>query len=460
MEDHVFDSFLELCKEFAETLTGLEIFNYTDPAYNSCKEYELFSNNASDFLYRRGAFKPPVPSGNSLKCIGGMRLIIQTGVVQLDTPTSRAISLPKQLYREMFNAFHLNKRSVDAGSTSGSSFWAVEDGADGDSYLALNHRQSFDGDNGEAHVCEMILSYSFQTRLTCGYLRGSPKSNLAEVVAQMRALPQQMLHPISLPVLLASYQLTAHKTQSCYDARARLEQLEYNVAQCQEAKSGSEVMVFAIPCDTDALVREMAECYRDTTSNSTKDYGAVLEGIEEALDTFWDMCSVFDIDEIKTIISQKHMKLVNELAAERRNGGFIDQNWNKTPVTKLPAVLGPSYLPIFLFVGVLSFGFLAIRVVNFLLNWPLFMPIGLSHEGDSGGQSEGPSMRPVDVVVYVLSLVPMMVFATLLYKSGRRKGPTIKKWDMEKSQNGSKEVSLPANGELPARYDTFQCSYR
>lgn len=60
---------------------------------------------------------------------------IQANEVHLDTPTSRAISLPKHLYREMFDAFHLNKRCVDAGSIAGSSFWAAEDGIDGDSYL-------------------------------------------------------------------------------------------------------------------------------------------------------------------------------------------------------------------------------------------------------------------------------------------------------------------------------------
>jgi predicted DNA-binding protein YlxM (UPF0122 family) len=134
----------------------------------------------------------------------------------------------------------------------------------------------------------------------------------------MRALPQQMLHPISLPVLLASYQLTPHKTQSCHDARARLEQLEHSVAQCQEAGSGSEVMLLAMPCDMDALIREMAECYSVTRSNTTKDYGVVLEGIEEALDTFWDMCSVFDVNETtdqedssREAIEKIHRKLVS-----------------------------------------------------------------------------------------------------------------------------------------------------
>ncbi|CAG9952259.1 unnamed protein product [Clonostachys rosea f. rosea IK726] len=246
----------------------------------------------------------------------------------------------------------------------------------------------------------------------------------------------------------------------------------------------------------DALIREMAECYSDTRSNTTKDYGVVLEGIEEALDTFWDMCSVFDVNEttdqedssreaiekihrklvstvhffamkleglesfvadtqsrleiqrkmIKTIISQKNMKLVDKLAAERRNGGFIDQNWNKTPVTKLPAVFGSGYM--FVFLCVLSSGFLAIKLVNLLFNRLLSVPLGLRSEGDSEGQYEGPSMRPVDVIVYILSLIPMAVFITLLYKSGRRKGATIKEWGMEESQDGSKEGSLPTNGEL------------
>ncbi|CAI6094521.1 unnamed protein product [Clonostachys chloroleuca] len=245
----------------------------------------------------------------------------------------------------------------------------------------------------------------------------------------------------------------------------------------------------------DALVQEMAECYSDARSSKTEHYGVILEGIEKALDTLWDMCSVFGVNEttdkedssreaiekihrklvstvhffamkleglesfvadtqsrlkiqrkmIKTIISQKNMKLVDKLAAERRNGGFIDQNWNKTPVTKLPVVLGPNYLPIFAFVGVLSFGFLAIRLLNFLLNRLLFVPIGLRSEGDFEGQYEGPIMRTVDVIVYVLSLVPMAVFVSLLYRSGKRKAATVKEWGMGESQDG---MSLPANGEL------------
>ncbi|CAH0045123.1 unnamed protein product [Clonostachys solani] len=248
----------------------------------------------------------------------------------------------------------------------------------------------------------------------------------------------------------------------------------------------------------DDLVREMAECYRDTTSNSIKDYGAVLEGIEEALDTFWDMCLVFDVNEtadqedssreaiekihrklvstvhffamkleglesfvattqsrlkvqrkmIKTILSQKNMKLVEKLAAERRNGGFVEKNWNQTPGAKLTTVFGPSYLPMFVFVGVLSFGFLAIKLVNFLLNQLLSVPIKLRGRGDPEGQYESPRMRRADVIVYILALVPMAVFVTLLYKSGKRKGAAIKEWDLEKLQDGSKEGSLPTNGEL------------
>uniref|UniRef100_A0A0B7K3W5 C2H2-type domain-containing protein n=1 Tax=Bionectria ochroleuca TaxID=29856 RepID=A0A0B7K3W5_BIOOC len=75
MENHMFDSFLEHCQEFPQASTGLEIFNYTDPAYNSCERYDLFSRNLSEFLHRRGAFKPPVPLGNNVKCIGGLRLM-------------------------------------------------------------------------------------------------------------------------------------------------------------------------------------------------------------------------------------------------------------------------------------------------------------------------------------------------------------------------------------------------
>jgi hypothetical protein len=71
-----------------------------------------------------------VAHGHSLRYIR-----IQTNEVHLDTPTTRAIFLPKELHREMFNTFHLNKRSVDAGSIAGSLFWAAEDGVDGDSYL-------------------------------------------------------------------------------------------------------------------------------------------------------------------------------------------------------------------------------------------------------------------------------------------------------------------------------------
>ncbi|VUC31402.1 unnamed protein product [Clonostachys rosea] len=257
-------------------------------------------------------------------------------------------------------------------------------------------------------------------------------------------------------------------------------------------------MLLARPCDVDALVRQMAECSRNTTSNSPQDYGAVLEGIEEALDTFWDMCSVFDVSEtteqedsgrkaiekihrklvstvhfyamkleglesfiattqsrlkvqrkmIKAIVSQKNIRMMEKLAAERFNASFIDQNWNQGPRTKSPAVFGQGHLPMFSIICFFSLGLLAMKLINFLLNQLKFVSIGLEGGGDTDAQYDGPSMRPVDIIVYIVALAPMAVFITLLYKSGKRKGATITEWGMEKPQEGNKG-SPHTNGKLP-----------
>ncbi|KAL1835536.1 hypothetical protein VTK73DRAFT_5547 [Phialemonium thermophilum] len=74
MDDYMFRKHVQNCKNVVEATSYLEIFNYSDPSYNSIEQHPLTPDEFENFLHRRGAFAPrDVPEGVEIR--SGIRLM-------------------------------------------------------------------------------------------------------------------------------------------------------------------------------------------------------------------------------------------------------------------------------------------------------------------------------------------------------------------------------------------------
>lgn len=68
MDAYMFNNLVEDCRNVIETTSYLEIFHYSDPAYNSNEEHPLPMHEFDDFVYRRVCFEAACKPGPPCAC--------------------------------------------------------------------------------------------------------------------------------------------------------------------------------------------------------------------------------------------------------------------------------------------------------------------------------------------------------------------------------------------------------
>ncbi|RSM13710.1 hypothetical protein CEP52_001777 [Fusarium oligoseptatum] len=178
MDDYMFRYYVNECRTVYEDTAYVEIFNYSDPFYNSCEEHPLPDDEFDNFLHRRGAFAPPDNLRHGTKLLSGVRLIVQKNAKHNDTFLSKVISLPCDRYASMVREMRLPYRGIETTSVVGPFFWCAYDQDDDDPHLQIIHRKSDVLKKGKTRGWEMLLSYSFKTGITTGFIKGTPSSEV------------------------------------------------------------------------------------------------------------------------------------------------------------------------------------------------------------------------------------------------------------------------------------------
>lgn len=72
----------------------------------------------------------------------------------------------------------------------------------------------------------MSLSYSFKTRITSGYFKGTPSAKIETVLEQSILCATIFSHPLLLPVLMLRHEISAKNDSTQRDIRARIRLLD------------------------------------------------------------------------------------------------------------------------------------------------------------------------------------------------------------------------------------------
>ncbi|KAG6007085.1 hypothetical protein E4U21_006347 [Claviceps maximensis] len=299
MDDYMFRYYVDECRTVEETTTYMEIFNYSDPFYNSCEEHPLTDDEFSNFLDRRGAFAPPAGLPEEVKLLSGMRLVVQKNAKDKDTFMPKVLSLPRDSYADMVKTMKLPFRGIETTSVVGPFFWCSFDQDDDDPHLQIIHRKSDVRKKGKTRGWEMMLSYSFATSITTGFVKGTPSSDIVSALQHVRACAAQVGHPMLLPMIILSYDLSPSNDQKQRDARDWLRRLENAVSLRNEVEEHEQYFQDGL-LEVDGLNRDLVECHGHVMWKRPQAYWALAEEMEKAMQRFNNMMVMMTSNQIKT----------------------------------------------------------------------------------------------------------------------------------------------------------------
>jgi hypothetical protein len=134
---------------------------------------------------------------------------------------------------------------------------------------------------------ELMLSHSFSTGITTGYAKGTPSSDMMESIKHLKACADQILHPLLLPVIILSHDLSAKTDQKQREAREWLRLLEHAISMRSEVLEEESRYIKEAMVDLDQINRDLVECHSQVLWKRPQAYQEIINGIHAALDKFW-----------------------------------------------------------------------------------------------------------------------------------------------------------------------------
>ncbi|KAM7223811.1 hypothetical protein V8F06_000827 [Rhypophila decipiens] len=291
MDDYMFQQYVQDCKCVEEATSYLEIYNYSDGSLNTSEEHRFRFDELPDefvnFLHRRGAFAPPKLK-EGVHLTSGIRLILQLNAQQNDTFSPRYISLSHKNYELMVRNLKLPFRAIEGTSVVGPFFWCAFDQDDDDPHLQIIFRKSDVRKKGKTRGWEIMLSHSFNDGITTGFVKGTPSSDMVASIKHLKACAQQIMHPMLLPTIILSHDLSGANDVKQRDAREWLRKLEHAVSMRQEILE-EEVTNYVKDSmvDLDQINRDLVECHSQVLWKRPQAYQEIIKSMVTAMDNFW-----------------------------------------------------------------------------------------------------------------------------------------------------------------------------
>ncbi|TAQ84144.1 hypothetical protein B7494_g7535 [Chlorociboria aeruginascens] len=268
MDDYMFKATVSRCRIVKENTSYLEIFNYSDPSFNTIEEHALTADEFENFLNRR------VSRDQSL----------QQNASHPETFTPHVISLRPEAYISMAHSSgrHMIKMTrrliyVSLPPIHIPNLTRPE----------IIHRKSDVRKKGLTRGWELMLSHDVKNGITTGFCKGTPSSDIVECIKHLKACVLQIGHPMLLPIIIFSHDVSYKTDIKQRDARDWLRRLEHAVSMRSEIEE-KEGYVKEGVVDLDAVNRDLVECHSQVLWKRPKAYLEILEGLERAMREFYE----------------------------------------------------------------------------------------------------------------------------------------------------------------------------
>ena len=131
-----------------------------------------------------------------------------------------------------------------------------------------------------------MLSHDVKRGITTGFAKGTPSSDLIEAIKHLKACVLQIGHPMLLPIIIFSHDVSFKTDIKQRDARDWLRRLEHAVSMRSEIEEKEGYVNKEGVVDLDAVNRDLVECHSQVLWKRPKAYQEILKGIERAMAAF------------------------------------------------------------------------------------------------------------------------------------------------------------------------------
>lgn len=198
---------------------------------------------------------------------------------------------------------HLPYRGIESTSCVGPFFWCAYDQDEVNPHLRtlcspwhfslltasieIVNRKSDVRKKGLTRGWELMLSHDVNNGITSGYAKGTDSSDLVECIKHLKACVLQVGHPMLLPIIIFSHDISFKTDIKQRDARDWLRRLEHAVSMRSEIEE-KEGYVKEGVVDLDAVNRDLVECHSQVLWKRPKAYLEILVGIEKSMKRFYE----------------------------------------------------------------------------------------------------------------------------------------------------------------------------
>ena len=132
-----------------------------------------------------------------------------------------------------------------------------------------------------------MLSHDVKRGITTGFAKGTPSSDMVECIKHLKACVLQVGHPMLLPIIIFSHDISYKTDIKQRDARDWLRRLEHAVSMRSEIEEREGYVKEGV-VDLDAINRDLVECHSQVLWKRPKAYLQILACIDRHTNNFFD----------------------------------------------------------------------------------------------------------------------------------------------------------------------------
>jgi hypothetical protein len=133
----------------------------------------------------------------------------------------------------------------------------------------------------------MVLSYSFNTGITSGYIKGTASAEVEHVLGQLTSCARPAAHPLLLPVLMLRHGLSFKNDETQRDARKKVRRLERALSGRYKV-GAAEGNGLEDDLTLDAINHDIVDSQSRVLWKRPQAWQNVVDRIESATRCFWE----------------------------------------------------------------------------------------------------------------------------------------------------------------------------
>lgn len=165
------------------------------------------------------------------------------------------------------------------------------------------------------------MSHDIKNGVTMGFCKGTPSSDIVECIKHLKACALQIGHPILLPAIIFSHDMSAKTDIKQREARDWLRRLEHAVSMRTEIEDKDSYVDKDGLVDFDLINSHLVECHSQVLWKRPKAYLQILDGLNDAMKQFISKIPEHRND---TMMRKLHPSMLSRLDFYRRKLQGLD----------------------------------------------------------------------------------------------------------------------------------------